>query len=228
MSAKYTFLAWDTPVNDASTKLALLQLANNANDNGFSYYSISKMAKACDMSDRTFMRKIKNLEELKVLTVERRSNRPSLYTLVGDEMGVTLCHLQTPEVTDCHAEVTDCHLVGDRLSCDPNSTPNTNPKRVTQLSYNNILTIYNESLSNSPDIHKIPPARQKLVKKFFTEFDMTEESFKNYLEYINGHVDCQWMFEKRPKNDGTGQSWQPCKFEYFISEKCYLNVKENL
>jgi len=97
-----------------------------------------------------------------------------------------------------------------------------------RLNYENILTIYNEGLTNAGDIHKITPARQKLVKKFFTEFDMTEESFKNYLEYINGHVDCQWMFEKRPKNDGTGQSWQPCKFEYFISEKCYLNVKENL
>ena len=130
MSAKYTFLAWDTPVKDASTKLALLQLANNADDDGFSYYSISKMAKSCDMSDRNFMRKIKNLEELNVLTVERRANRPSLYTLIGDEMGVTLCHLQESEVTTCHAEVTTCHLVGDNLSHDPNNTPNTTPERI--------------------------------------------------------------------------------------------------
>lgn len=127
MSAKYTFLAWDTPVNDASTKLALLQLANNADDNGFSYYSISKMAQACDMSDRNFMRKIKKLEDLKILKVERRANRPSLYTLVGDEMGVTICHLQDSGVTSCHAGVTSCHAEGDRLSHDPNNTPNTNP-----------------------------------------------------------------------------------------------------
>jgi hypothetical protein len=186
------------------------------------------MAIACDMSERNFMRKIKNLEKLNVLTVERRSNRPSLYTLVGDEMGVTICHLQESEVTACHAEVTTCHLVGDNLSHDPNTTPNTNPKRVTQLSYSNILNIYNKSLTKSSTIHKIPPTRQKLVKKFFTEFDLTEEKFKSYLEYINSHVDCQWMFEKRPKNDGSGQNWQPCKFEYFISEKCYLNIKENL
>ena len=44
MSAKYTFLAWDTPVNDSSTKLALLQLANNADDNGF-----SKVAMMCQI-----------------------------------------------------------------------------------------------------------------------------------------------------------------------------------
>lgn len=130
MSAKYTFLAWDTPVKDASTKLALLQLANNADDNGFSYYSISKMAKACDMSDRSFMRKIKVLEEMRVLTVERRANRPSLYTLIGDEMGVTLCHLHGSEVTDCHGGVTDCHAQGDRLSHDPVINPVKSPESI--------------------------------------------------------------------------------------------------
>lgn len=130
MSAKYTFLAWDTPVKDSSTKLALLQLANNADDNGFSYYSISKMAKACDMSERTFMRKIQALEEMKILTVERRANRPSLYTLIGDEMGVTICHLQSSEVTGCHGEVTGCHSEGDRLSHDPIISPITSPESI--------------------------------------------------------------------------------------------------
>ncbi len=132
MSAKYTFLAWDTPVKNSGVKVALLQLANNADDDGFSYYSISKMAKACGMSDRNFMRQIAELEKIGVLTVERRANRPSLYTLVGDEMGVTLCHLQSSEVTECHAEVTECHLVGDKLSHDLNSTPNTTPVNIDQ------------------------------------------------------------------------------------------------
>lgn len=129
MSAKYTFLAWDTPVNNNGTKLALLQLANNADDNGFSYYSISKMAKACDMSERNFMRKIQDLENMGVLKVERRANRPSLYTLVGDEMGVTICHLQESEVPNCHASVPNCHVEGAKLSHDPNSAPNITPKR---------------------------------------------------------------------------------------------------
>ena len=128
MSAKYTFLAWDTPIKEASTKLVMLQLANNANDNGFSYYSIAKMANACGMSERTFMRKIQKLEEMGFLNVERRANRSSLYTLIGKNMGVTDCHLQESEVTDCHVGVTNCHGQGDRLSHDPNSVPKTNPK----------------------------------------------------------------------------------------------------
>ena len=132
MSAKYTFLAWDTPVKNAPLKLTLLQLANNADDDGFSYYSISKMALACGMSDRTFMRKIAELEELSILSVTRRSNRPSLYTLIGDEMGVTLCHLQKTEVTERHGEVTESQLVGDRLSHDLNSTPDTTPESIVK------------------------------------------------------------------------------------------------
>ncbi|CAM0017047.1 hypothetical protein VPHD96A_0040 [Vibrio phage D96a] len=140
MSAKYTFLAWDTPIDNAPLKLALLQLANNSDDNGFSYYSISKMAKACGMSERTFMRKIAELEAMKVLTVERRANRSSLYKLIGDEMGVTLCHLQSVEVTESHLqksqvteshpEVTESHPQGDRESHDPNSIPNTTPESI--------------------------------------------------------------------------------------------------
>ena len=36
MSAKWTFWAWEQPVKTAPKKLALLQLANNANDDGVS------------------------------------------------------------------------------------------------------------------------------------------------------------------------------------------------
>ena len=133
MSAKYTFLAWDTPIENAPLKLALLQLANNADDDGFSYYSISKMASACGMSNRTFMRKISELEKMGILTVERRANRPSLYTLIGDEMGVSLCHLQEAEVTESHQLVTESHLVGDRESHDLNSTPNTYPESIKTI-----------------------------------------------------------------------------------------------
>lgn len=148
MSAKYTFLAWDTPIENAPLKLALLQLANNADDDGFSYYSISKMAISCGMSDRTFMRKIAELEEKGVLTVERRSNRPSLYTLIGDEMGVTLCHLQKSDVTACHAEVTESHLVGDSVSHDPNNTPNTIPKSIIYCPVSDVLTHLNLSIGS--------------------------------------------------------------------------------
>jgi len=177
MSAKYTFLAWDTPVKDSSTKLALLQLANNADDNGFSYYSISKMAKACDMSERTFMRKIQLLEEMGVLKVERRANRPSLYTLIGDEMGVTICHLHGTGVTDCHAEVTICHAEGDNLSHDPIISPKSYPKSISRFT---------------------PPTYQEALEYF------TEKGFPNKAEadkFVDFYEMKGWMVGKTKMKD---------------------------
>jgi AraC-like DNA-binding protein len=192
MSAKYTFLAWDTPVKDSSTKLALLQLANNADDNGFSYYSISKMALACDMSDRTFMRKIQILEKLNVLTVERRSNRPSLYTLIGDEMGVTICHLQPPQVTGCHAGVTDCHGVGDNLSLVPNNDPKSNPNNIVECEFEVIQNLYNSVIDNNkPNWSKltiINDKRKGKIKKLITfakqRIKQSSDANETSVEYI--------------------------------------------
>jgi len=184
MSAKYTFLAWDTPIENAPLKLALLQLANNADDAGFSYYSISKMADSCGMSERTFMRKISELEKMKVLTVERRANRPSLYTLVGDEMGVTLCHLQESQVTVCHGEVTESHLVGDRESHDLNSTPNTNPnnsvselKTIKEDGFNYWWKAYPKKTAK-PDAEKAFKAATKKMK---------QEEFMSFVDLISSN-----------------------------------------
>lgn len=130
MSAKYTFLAWDTPVKSAPLKLTLLQLANNSDDSGKSYYSIPKMAKACGVSDRTFMRKISELEEIGVLHVERRTNRPSIYTLIASAMGGDSLSPQKNALTESHGEVTECHAHSDRESHDPNNDPNTKPNNL--------------------------------------------------------------------------------------------------
>ena len=191
MSAKYTFLAWDTPIENAPLKLALLQLANNADDNGFSYYSISKMAIACGMSERSFMRKIQELEKKKILTVERRANRPSLYTLVGDEMGVTLCHLHHSEVTESHPEVTESHLVGDRVSHDPNSTPNNNPnnsvcqlKSIKEDGFIYWYKAYPKKVAK-PDAEKaFKAATKKMKEDEFMEFVdfISSDSVKRYKE----------------------------------------------
>ena len=86
MSAKWTFWAWEVDIKTAPKKLALLQLANNADDDGKSWYAIAKMAKACGVAERTFQRQIQSLENDNLLKVDRRSNRSSVYHLQGSEL----------------------------------------------------------------------------------------------------------------------------------------------
>lgn len=96
------------------------------------------------------------------------------------------------------------------------------------LDYDRIKEIFNATLTKASNIVKLTEKRKKLVKKLFDDFDLDYEKFEAYLGYINQHPDCQWMFESRPKNDGSGQKWKPQTFEYFVGEKCFLNAKENL
>ena len=96
------------------------------------------------------------------------------------------------------------------------------------LDYEKIKEIFNTTLTNSSNVIKLTDKRKKLVKNLFTDFDLNYDKFTNYLNFLNQHPDTQWMFEKRPKNDGSGQFWNAQTFEYFVGEKCFLNAKENL
>jgi len=95
------------------------------------------------------------------------------------------------------------------------------------LDYEKIKEIYNNTLTKASNVVKLTDKRKKLVKKLFDDFELTYEKFESYLNYMNDHPQAQWMFEKRPKNDGSGQFWNAQTFEYFVGEKCFLNVKEN-
>ena len=96
------------------------------------------------------------------------------------------------------------------------------------LDYEKIKDIFNNSLTKASSIVKLTDKRKRLVKKLFKDFDLNYEKFENYLTFLNNHPDAQWMFQVRPKNDGSGQNWNAQTFEYFVSEKCFLNAKENL
>ena len=225
MSAKFTFLAWDTKMVNAPLKLALLQLANNADDDGFSYYSISKMAIACGMSERTFMRKIADLEDIGVLKVERRSNRPSLYTLIGDEMGVTLCHLKGLGVTESHSEVTESHLVGDRESHDPNSTPNIDPKsiKLPRINYEEVSIYYNKMMTHKP-IKKMTDKRKALVKKLLDKSDIDIDTLKAFIDHISQSPEWQWT---RVDNVGkNGVNYKAKSFDYYMTEDNLIKAME--
>ena len=83
MSIRIMTRAWDTVCESHTSKLVLLKLADNANDQGFCWPSIATVARQCDMSQQGVRDQIHKLEGLGLLSVKRttggKSNRYRLF-----------------------------------------------------------------------------------------------------------------------------------------------------
>lgn len=73
--------AWDTECSNHTTKLVLIALADNANDQGVCWPSVPTLAKKCGLTRQGVMAQIGKLEEAKLLTVERTNGRGNRYVL---------------------------------------------------------------------------------------------------------------------------------------------------
>ena len=125
MSAKYTFWAWGIKVKNAPLKLALLQLADNANDDGISWYSVPKMANRCDMSERALQGHIKELVQLGLLSIKERPGTSRVYQLQYQEaqlIAPQILHHTPAEVAPPPPQI--LHHTPAEVAGDPNKEPN--------------------------------------------------------------------------------------------------------
>jgi hypothetical protein len=72
MSGKVVGWAFDQRVGSPTTKLVLVKLADNANDDGMCWPSVATQAADTELSDRTITREIKRLESQDLIRVEQR------------------------------------------------------------------------------------------------------------------------------------------------------------
>lgn len=123
MSAKHTFMAWDYFTESAGEKLVLLQIANNSNDDGISWYSIEKMAESCGMGVRTFQKHLTNLEAAQVIEINRRPNKTSVYRMVWrNSNNCTSVNSGTAEIAGWNGN--NCTSRPAIIAHDPNKEPN--------------------------------------------------------------------------------------------------------
>ena len=120
MSAKWTFWAWDQNIKKAPLKLALLQLADNANDAGVSWYSVPKMANRCGMSDRALQGHLRTLQSMGMLEIKERKGTSSLYKL--QEVEIVLTPAESSGLPP-----QNLHHTPAESSDDPNNEPNNEP-----------------------------------------------------------------------------------------------------
>ena len=88
---------WDMEIEDSTTKLTLMALADFSDDEGYCYPSYEVLAKKISKSKRTAIRAVEKLTELGFLQKEKRelndgTSRTNLYKIVSENERVT----QTP------------------------------------------------------------------------------------------------------------------------------------
>jgi hypothetical protein len=92
-----------------------------------------------------------------------------------------------------------------------------------QVDYQSVLTAYHEIIPEMPRVADFTDSRRDKLRTFWRKFDFTQERWVAYLRYIAKN--CRWMCENRA-DITSGRTWRKKNFDYLITERCYLSVKE--
>nr|DAP02209.1 MAG TPA: helix-turn-helix domain protein [Caudoviricetes sp.] len=158
MSIKIMSQVWNMEIEDSTTKLTLMALADFSDDEGYCYPSYEVLAKKISKSKRTAIRAVDKLTELGFLQKEKRelkdgTSSANLYKILSENERVTQTH---PRVTNENERVTTMTLPSD-TDDTPRVTSMTpcSDKGVTPI---NITT--NRTVSRTikePSINPLPP-----------------------------------------------------------------------
>lgn len=101
----------------------------------------------------------------------------------------------------------------------------TDPQQVDYLKidYTQVLEKFHTTLPELAIVLKMTDGRRKALRNLWKSYDLNQEKWGAYLRYIAKH--CRWMLEDRP-DTASGKTWRKKDFDYLITEKCYLSVKE--
>ena len=132
---------WDMEIEDSTTKLTLMALADFSDDEGYCYPSYEVLAKKISKSKRTAIRAVEKLTELGFLQKEKRelndgTSRTNLYKIVSENERVTqtppmmtnekerVTSMTLPSDTDDTRVVTNVSLHSDKCVTPINITTN--------------------------------------------------------------------------------------------------------
>ena len=75
--------------------------------------------------------------------------------------------------------------------------------------YNEIVEVYKQILVpiGMTDIIKLTDKRKDKIRVFWRQMDMNIDKWRSYC--IDISMKCKWFGVRRPKNDGSGQHWNP-------------------
>ena len=158
MSIRIMSQVWNMEIDDSTTKLTLMALADFSDDEGYCYPSYEVLAKKISKSKRTAIRAVEKLAELGFLQKEKRelkdgTSSANLYKILSENERVTQTH---PRVTNEKERVTSMTLPSD--TDDTPRVTSMTPCRDKGVTPINITT--NRTVSRTikePSINPLPP-----------------------------------------------------------------------
>lgn len=102
-----------------------------------------------------------------------------------------------------------------------------------RLSCDEVWECLKEELPEARGWRTLTDGRRNLIRTFWTKANkvarnldgkpLDMDGFRGYLKYIREN--CRWMLEDRP-DQKTGRTWRKMKFDNFLTEKLYVEVRE--
>jgi len=239
MSMEMMVRAMKIKVGNPLRKLVLLKLADNASDQGECWPSVPYIAEQCEISERSVQNHIRQLVKDGLVRIEKRLaenglNRSNVYHITLSGSGANPAPYgaapapggespapgggaaPAPRISHSFESVNE-PIDGGSAGADHPEQP-----QADRMDYQKILGIYHAKLPEMPSVQILTDARKRTLRSFWKKFKFTETRWELYLQFIAEN--CRWMLEDRP--NGRGGQWRRKNFDYLITERCYVAVKE--
>ena len=180
------FAAMQIETGNPITKLILMKLADNANDNGDCWPSLETISRICEVSLRTSKSHIKKLEEMGLISIKKRPLKSGGYS-----------NFYTVNISDSHSASDDSHSASD----DTNHGAGDAPKSVS---------LFNQSIEplSQSDLEEFI-AHRKAIKKTMT--DLAIVKFKNLIRRLHDEgYDTKQMIDDAIMNGWQSVVIKPC------------------
>ena len=180
------FAAMQIETGNPITKLILMKLADNANDNGDCWPSLETISRICEVSLRTSKSHIKKLEEMGLISIKKRPLKSGGYS-----------NFYTVNIGDNHSASDDNHSASD----DTNHGAGDAPKSVS---------LFNQSIEplSQSDLEEFI-AHRKAIKKTMT--DLAIVKFKNLIRRLHDEgYDTKQMIDDAIMNGWQSVVIKPC------------------
>ncbi|HBZ17526.1 MAG TPA: DNA replication protein [Pantoea sp.] len=149
----------------------------------------------------------------------------------GTKAAVVVVPTDSQQITT-YNELNTNNSISKDIECATPAVKQAEPKQ--RISCEEVWQCLKEELPEARGWRVMDEDRRNLIKRFWgkankiaRQFDngepLTMDGFRSYLQYISAN--CRWMLEDRPDNR-TGKTWRRMKFDSFLSEKLYRDVRE--